>query len=169
MLVEKSIIAKARKIKVVLTDVDGVLTDGGMYYTIKGDTMKKFFVRDGMGVTLLRKNNIPTVIVTKEKNDIIKQWSKKMKINKLLMGIINKETILEKICKTYKIHIDQISYIGDDLNDLELLKKVGFSATPADGIKEAKKISNYVCKNDGGRGAFREVADLILSSQKVKF
>ena len=169
MLVEKSIIAKARKIKVVLTDVDGVLTDGGMYYTIKGDTMKKFFVRDGMGVTLLRKNNIPTVIVTKEKNDIIKQWSKKMKINKLLMGIVNKETILEKICKTYKIHIDQISYIGDDLNDLELLKKVGFSATPADGIKEAKKISNYVCKNDGGRGAFREVADLILSSQKVKF
>lgn len=169
MLVEKSVIAKARKIKVVLTDVDGVLTDGGMYYTIKGDTMKKFFVRDGMGVTLLRKNNIPTVIVTKEKNDIIKQWSKKMKINKLLMGIVNKETILEKICKTYKIHIDQISYIGDDLNDLELLKKVGFSATPADGIKEAKKISNYVCKNDGGRGAFREVADLILSSQKVKF
>ena len=152
----------------VLTDVDGVLTDGGMYYSSKGDVMKKFYTRDGMGVTLLRKNNIPTVIVTKEKNDIIKQWSKKMKINKLLMGIIDKEEVAEKICKRYRINIDEVSYIGDDVNDLGLLKKVGFSATPADGIKEAKKISNYVCKKDGGRGAFREIADLILTAQKVK-
>ena len=95
----KKISIKTRKIKVVLTDVDGVLTDGGMYYTTKGDVMKKFHVRDGMGVTLLRKNNIPTVIVTKEKNEIIQQWSKKMKIDKLLMGVIKKETIIEKITK----------------------------------------------------------------------
>ena len=93
----KKLLAKASKIKVVLTDVDGVLTDGGMYYTKDGDIMKKFHVRDGMGVTLLRKNNIPSIIVTKEKNQIIKQWSKKMKIHKLLMGILNKENILKQI------------------------------------------------------------------------
>ncbi|RZD47414.1 MAG: 3-deoxy-D-manno-octulosonate 8-phosphate phosphatase [Thaumarchaeota archaeon] len=164
----KKISMKSSKIKVVLTDVDGVLTDGGMYYSTKGDIMKKFHARDGMGVTLLRKNNIPTIIVTKEKNEIIKQWSNKMKIDKLLMGILNKETILEKICKNYDVQASEICYIGDDINDLGLLKLVGFSATPSDGIIEAQKICDYICKNNGGNGVFREVANMILSSQKVK-
>jgi len=164
----KKISIKSSKIKVVLTDVDGVLTDGGMYYSTKGDIMKKFHVRDGMGVTLLRKNNIPTIIVTKEKNEIIKQWSNKMKIDKLLMGILNKETILEKICKNYDVQASEICYIGDDINDLGLLKLVGFSVTPSDGIIEAQKICDYICKNSGGNGVFREVANMILSSQKVK-
>ena len=164
----KKISIKASKIKVVLTDVDGVLTDGGMYYSNKGDIMKKFHVRDGMGVTLLRKNTIPTIIVTKEKNEIIKQWSKKMKIDKLLMGIINKEAVLEKICQNYDVQASEICYIGDDINDLGLLKLVGFSATPSDGIIEAQKICDYVCENSGGNGVFREVANMILSSQKVK-
>ena len=164
----KKISIKASKIKVVLTDVDGVLTDSGMYYSNKGDIMKKFHTRDGMGVTLLRKNNIPSVIVTKEKNEIIKQWSKKMKIDKLLMGVIKKEAVLEKICKNYGVTSSEICYIGDDVNDLELLKLVGLSATPSDGIVEAQKICDYICKNNGGSGVFREVANLILSSQKVK-
>ena len=77
---------KCKKIKIVLTDVDGVLTDGGMYYTSNGDSMKKFHARDGMGVTLLRKNNIPTIIVTKEKNEIIRQWAQKMEIKKHKIG-----------------------------------------------------------------------------------
>ena len=164
----KKFLIKASKIKVVLTDVDGVLTDSGMYYSNKGDIMKKFHTRDGMGVTLLRKNSIPSVIVTKEKNEIIKQWSKKMKIDKLLMGVIKKEAVLEKICKDYGVKSSEICYIGDDVNDLELLKLVGLSATPSDGIVEAQKICDYICKNNGGSGVFREVANLILSSQKVK-
>jgi YrbI family 3-deoxy-D-manno-octulosonate 8-phosphate phosphatase len=164
----KKIVLKASKIKVVLTDVDGVLTDSGMYYSNKGDIMKKFHTRDGMGVTLLRKNHIPSVIVTKEKNEIIKQWSKKMKIDKLLMGVLKKEVVLEKICKNYGVKSSEICYIGDDVNDLELLKLVGLSATPSDGIIEAQKICDYVCENSGGNGVFREVANMILSSQKVK-
>ena len=164
----KKFLIKASKIKVVLTDVDGVLTDSGMYYSNKGDIMKKFHTRDGMGVTLLRKNNIPSIIVTKEKNEIIKQWSKKMKIDKLLMGVIKKEAVLEKICKNYGVKSSEICYIGDDVNDLELLKLVGLSATPSDGIVEAQKICDYICKNCGGNGVFREIANLILSSQKVK-
>ena len=164
----EKILVKASKIKVVLTDVDGVLTDSGMYYSNKGDIMKKFHTRDGMGVTLLRKNSIPSVIVTKEKNEIIKQWSKKMKIDKLLMGVLKKEVVLEKICKNYGVKSSEICYIGDDVNDLELLKLVGLSATPSDGIIEAQKICDYVCENSGGNGVFREVANMILSSQKVK-
>ena len=164
----KKFLIKASKIKVVLTDVDGVLNDSGMYYSNKGDIMKKFHTRDGMGVTLLRKNNIPSIIVTKEKNEIIKQWSKKMKIDKLLMGVLKKEVVLEKICKNYGVKSSEICYIGDDVNDLELLKLVGLSATPSDGIIEAQKICDYVCENSGGNGVFREVANMILSSQKVK-
>ena len=164
----KKFLMKASKIKVILTDVDGVLTDGGMYYSNKGDIMKKFHTRDGMGVTLLRKNNIPSVIVTKEKNEIIKQWSRKMKIDKLLMGVNNKEAVLEKICKNYGVKSSEICYIGDDINDLGLLKLVGLSATPSDGIIETQKICDYVCENNGGNGVFREVANMILSSQKVK-
>lgn len=164
----KKISIKASKIKVVLTDVDGVLTDGGMYYSNKGDIMKKFHARDGMGVTILRKNNIPSVIVTKEKNEIIKQWSKKMKIDKLLLGVIDKEVVLEKICRNYNVKPFEVCYIGDDINDLGLLKLVGLSATPSDGIIEAQQICDYICKNKGGHGVFREVTDMILFSQKVK-
>lgn len=151
----------------VLTDVDGVLTDGGMYYTEKGDVMKKFFTRDGMGVTLLRKNNIPTILITKEKTMMVKQWAKKMKIEKLYDGIIQKETILDTVCKIYRLTPKQIAYIGDDVNDIGLLKLVGLSVTPADGIKEAKRICHYVCEARGGFGAFREIADLILLSKNV--
>ena len=92
-MINSNLRKKISKIKIVLTDVDGVLTDGGMYYTKEGDVMKKFHARDGMGVTLLRKNNIPTIIVTKEKNQIIKKWSKKMNVKKLYDGVQMKETV----------------------------------------------------------------------------
>jgi len=159
---------KIKKIKLVLTDVDGVLTDGGMYYSSKGDIMKKFFVRDGMGVTLLKNHGISTIIVTKEKNQIITQWYKKMKVKKLYDGILDKGAILIKICAKFDATPEQICYIGDDINDLSLLEKVGFSVTPDDGIIDAKTICDYVSNAKGGRGVLREVADLILQVQKVK-
>ncbi len=159
--------AKCKKIKIVLTDVDGVLTDGGMYYTDAGDIMKKFHVLDGMGVTLLRKNNIPTIIVSKENNRIVKQWATRMKIKKLYQGIIQKESILENICKTFRVTLEEIAYIGDDVNDVELLKRVGLSATPSNGVNETRKVSDYICKKEGGYGAFREFAELILKN-KIK-
>ena len=153
------------RIKLVITDVDGVLTDGGMYYTSKGDVMKRFFVRDGMGVTLLRKKNIPTLIITKENTQMVKQWAKKMKISKLYDGIVQKESILDEICKKFKVKLEEIAYIGDDINDLGLLRKVGLAAVPNDAIAEAKKIAHYRCKTNSGCGAFRELADLILSDK----
>ena len=162
------ILEKSQRIKVVLTDVDGVLTDGGMYYSAEGDSMKRFHVRDGMGVTLLRKKNISTIIVTKEKNQIIKQWAKNMKIKKLYDGVLDKGKILDEVCKSFKVKPQEIAYIGDDLNDVSLLSKVGFSAVPLDAIDQAKKISDYVCKKNSGDAAFRELVDLILFTQKDK-
>ncbi len=154
------------KIKILLTDVDGVLTDGGMYYSNKGDIMKKFHARDGMGVTLLRKNGIHTIIVTKEQTEIVKQWSKKMQVKELFDGIKNKEIILDKVCKKYKVIPSQVAYIGDDVNDIGLLQKVGFSASPKDGMLIVKRICNYRCKTEGGKGAFRELVELILKNRR---
>ena len=151
-----------KNIKILVTDVDCVLTDCGMYYTSEGDYMKKFHTRDGMGITLLRKCGISTIIVTKEKTKIVRNWAKKMKIDYVYDGIVDKEKILEKICKKYDVTSSQVGYIGDDVNDLGLLKKVGFSATPNDGILDAQNIVDYVCKKKGGDGVLREVTDLIL-------
>jgi YrbI family 3-deoxy-D-manno-octulosonate 8-phosphate phosphatase len=162
---KKELYKKFKKIKLVLTDVDGVLTDGGMYYTTEGDIMKKFHARDGMGVTLLRKYNIPTILITKEKTKMVKQWAAKMKVEKLYDGIIKKNMILDKVCKTFNLKSDEIAYIGDDVNDVPLLKVVCLAVTPNDGTKEAKSVSHYICKLKGGEGAFREFADLIISTR----
>ena len=155
-----------KKIKIVLTDVDGVLTDGGMYYSGDGDIMKKFHARDGMGITLLRNNDIPTVIITKEKTKMVKQWAKKMKIT-LFDGVLYKEDILTKICSQYQVSSSEIAYIGDDINDVNLLKLVGLGVVPKDGNQIAKKSSNYISKTIGGKGVLREVAELILLSKKI--
>ena len=162
----KKIIEQCRKIKVMITDVDGVLTDGGMFYSHEGDIMKKFHTRDGMGVTLLRKNNIPTIIITKEKNKIISKWAKKMGIENLYDGVLRKETVLLEITKKMNVSESEICYIGDDVNDIEILKKVGLSVSPYDAIELAKKTSNIITKSKGGEGVLREVADTILS---IKF
>jgi len=156
---------KAKKIKIILTDVDCVLTDGGMYYTENGDIMKKFHTRDGMGVALLRKEKISTIIITKEKTKFVKLWAKKMKIEKLYDGIQKKEDLVNEICNHYNVKSEELAYIGDDVNDVALLKKVGLSATPADGIPKVKKNCDFVCKLKGGEGAFRELADLVLQSK----
>ena len=156
---------KCKKINIILTDVDCVLTDGGMYYTENGDIMKKFHTRDGMGVTLLRKEKISTIIITKEKTKFVKRWAKKMNVEKLYDGIQKKEELVNKICAAYNVKLEELAYIGDDVNDLALLKKVGLSAIPADGLSEVKKICDYICKLKGGEGAFRELADLILETK----
>ena len=159
---------KFQKIKLVLTDVDGVLTDGGMYYTKEGDIMKRFFVRDGMGVNLLKRKGIPTIIITKEKNIVTKRWSDNMNIEKLYQGITKKEDILEEVCKNYDLQTEEIMYIGDDINDLKLLKSVGLSAAPSDASDDVIKLCDFTSKYRSGNGAFRELADLILSVQNNK-
>ncbi len=168
MVKKSSRLEKCKKIKLILTDVDGVLTDGGRYFSKSGEVSKKFHVRDGMGVNILLRNNIKTVIITKENSPIVKRWGKEMNISKIYSNSINKESKLEKICKLFNVTSNEIAFIGDDVNDLKLLKLIGFSATPNDSVNIVKNNVDYICNKNGGEGAFREVVDLILEKKLDK-
>lgn len=163
--IKDNLIKKFLKIKLVLTDVDGVLTDGGRFYSESGECFKKFHTRDGMGVNILLRNKIKTVIITKEKSKIVMKWGKDMNVEKIFYGIKIKEALLNSICKQFKVKSDQIAYVGDDVNDIGLLKLVGLSACPNDSPKIIKKEVDYVCENDGGNGVFREIVDQIIISK----
>ncbi len=154
---------KAKKIKLILTDNDGVLTDTGVYYSLKGEVLKRFSIRDGMGVERLRDiASIKTGIITGELSGIVKKRAEKLGITEIYIGIKEKKKMLPKILKKNNLTADNIAFIGDDMNDLELLKIVGLSASPSDAFLEIREIVDYVCKNKGGNGAFREFAELIL-------
>ena len=155
-----------KNINLVITDIDGVWTDGGMYYSEEGVEIKKFNTRDGMGVERLRNNNIETIICTSENTNIVKNRAKKLKIKNCFLGIKDKGTFLENFFKKEKIDKKTVAYIGDDLNDLEIITKVGFSACPNDAIELIKTKVDYICENMGGKGAFREFAELILEHKK---
>ena len=162
---KRQIIEKCKEIKILLTDVDGVLTDGGMYYSKEGDILKKFHTRDGMGVSMLRKNKIDTIIITKEKTVFVRKWSQKMNIKKLFDGIKAKELMVDKICAQYNVKSKNLAYIGDDVNDIEIMKKCGLSIAPNNAVKEVKKIADYISDINGGEGVFRDAVDLILTNK----
>ena len=154
---------KIAKIKLVLTDCDGVLTDTGVYYSEQGEVMKRFSIRDGMGVERLGNLvNVETGIVTGEFSESVRKRAEKLKIKELHLGTKNKVSLLDDILKRKKLKRENIAFIGDDMNDYEIMQKVGLSACPSDAMKEIAKISDYVCKNRGGFGAFREFAELII-------
>ena len=152
-----------QKIKMLITDVDGVLTDGGMYYSEKGEIVKKFNTTDGMGIEILVKNGIVPVILTKEDSDIVLKRAEKLKIKETYTGVEDKLKKGEEIIKKHNFSFDEVVYVGDDINDITLLKKVGFSCCPFDAVEEVKKVANYVCKAKGGEGIVREVTDFILA------
>ena len=159
--------SKIRKIKLVLTDNDGVLTDTGVYYSAKGEEMKRFSIRDGMGAERLFKLlNIKTGIVTGEISGSVKKRAEKLKLEEIYMGIKDKAEILHQILNKNGLKAENIAYIGDDVNDLEIMKKVGFKACPSDAVSEIKEIADYICINKGGYGAFREIAELIILHHK---
>lgn len=165
MKVKKNILTKCKKIKLVISDVDGVLTDGGMYYSKDGEELKRFNTRDSMGMELLKKQYIPTILMTRENSTIVKKRAEKIKVDSLFMGMMNKESLLSQICRKFNVTNSEIAYIGDDVNDYDIMKKVGFTATPNDGVEKIKSIADYVCKLKGGEGAFRELANLILEAK----
>jgi len=152
-----------KKIKLFAMDVDGVLTDGGMYYSIEGEVLKKFNTKDGMGIELLRKNNIIPVIISKEDSKIVLRRAEKLKIKEVYIGIKDKLNIIEKLKEKYNLKYENIAYIGDDINDLLVLKKVGLSFAPNDALPEIKQIVDHITFKKGGKGAVREAIELILS------
>lgn len=158
--------AVLKDIRIVATDVDGVLTDAGMYYSESGDEWKKFNTRDGMGIKLLQKAGLVTAIITQERTKLVARRAEKLAIPELHQGAFDKLTVIRDLVTRHGVTLEQVAYIGDDVNDLEALKAVGFSASPADGMPVVHRVVDYVCKKKGGEGCVRELADMILHAQK---
>lgn len=151
------------KIKVVFSDVDGVLTDAGMYYTENGDELKKFSTYDGMAFKILQKQGIKVGIITTEDRQLNRARAKKLALDFDFHGAVNKLDVITRLCKKENIELSQVAYIGDDINCLSLLSNVGYPACPSNAVKEIKSIPNIIqLSKSGGEGVVREFIDLIL-------
>ena len=160
----KNLEEKAKRIKLVLTDNDGVLTDTGVYYSEKGEELKRFSIRDGMGVERLKKLvNIKTVIITGELSGSVKKRAEKLKIDEFYLGAKAKESLLVEILNNNNLKPENIAFIGDDVNDIKLIKTVGLTAAPSDAMQDILEIVDYICEHKGGNGAFREFAELLIA------
>jgi len=161
-----NVIQEKRKIKLLLTDVDGVLTDSGMYYSEAGDELKKFNTHDGMGLQLIRHKGIKTGIVTSEDTKLVERRSQKLKLDYLYQGKREggKLAAVHEICKIEGISLKEVAYIGDDVNCFELLSAVGLAACPADALEVIKNIPGIIqMKKKGGEGCVREFVDMIIN------
>lgn len=151
-----------KKPKLILTDIDGVWTDGGMYYDQTGNEWKKFHTYDSAGVLFAHQNEIPVGIITGEDTEIVARRAAKLKVDYLFQGVKNKLEVAENLCKELNITFEDVAYIGDDIGDVDLLKNVGISATPNSAPEYVKKYSQMVMSKNGGEGVFREFVEKIL-------
>jgi 3-deoxy-D-manno-octulosonate 8-phosphate phosphatase (KDO 8-P phosphatase) len=157
---------RAKKIRLVISDSDGVLTDTGVYYSERGEEMKRFSIRDGMGVERLRNIcGIESAIRTGELSGSVKKRAEKLGIEELHLGIKDKKKALNEIIQRRKISLENVAYISDDTNDIEVLKIAGLSACPADAVIQIKMIFNFITDSKGGNGAFRDLAELIIAAR----
>lgn len=150
------------EIKMFLTDCDGCLTDGGMYYSESGDELKKFNTRDGMGFALLRDRGILTGIITSEDVMLNRRRAEKLKLDILESGCKNKAEKVKELCKKYDIPLKNVAYIGDDINDLEAIEMVGYGCCPADAMPQVQEAAKFISKAKGGEGVIREVVEKII-------
>ncbi|MCB9655324.1 MAG: HAD-IIIA family hydrolase [Deltaproteobacteria bacterium] len=157
---------RAAKIALVLTDCDGVLTDGGVYYSSSGEALKRFSMRDGMGVERLRNAGIQTAIITGEVSGPVARRAEKLRLEHVYQGIKDKAACLIEIVKEHSLELSSIAYIGDDVNDLDAMRIVsehGLVGAPEDAFESVAAASHFRCTRPGGHGAFREFAEWILT------
>ncbi len=155
-----------KELKLFATDVDGVLTDAGMYYGESGEELKKFNTRDGMGIKLLQADGVLVAIITGEQTKIVTRRAKKLGIGEVFQGAKDKVSVLTHLSKKLRIPFEHMAYMGDDVNDLGALEKVGYAAAPADCVDQVSQVVHYICQKKGGEGAVREVIDMILAARK---
>ncbi|MFO7155549.1 MAG: HAD hydrolase family protein [Pseudomonadota bacterium] len=156
---------RARKVELLVLDVDGVLTDGGLYYGPDGEALKRFDVRDGHGIVLCRDAGLPTAILSARVSPAVEARARELRIPFVLQGERDKGTGLDRLLRRCGLPAEALAYIGDDLNDLPVLARVGFSAAPADARPEVRERVHYVCESRGGHGAVRELCELILRAK----
>ncbi len=154
-----------RKLKLFIFDVDGVLTDGNLYYSPSGEELKVFFVRDGVGIWILKEKGYKVAFLTGRSSEALRKRAKDLKIDLLMENIKEKHKVIKDIMEKYKCKKEETFFMTDDVIDLKACEMVGFVSTPSDGAEEVKKIANYITKNSGGRGAVREVIELILKAK----
>ncbi len=165
MDIKVELVEKAKKIKILLLDVDGVLTDGRIIYDSCGRDMKFFDVHDGLGVYALKKAGIKTILITAKGSRAIRPRARDMQVEAVFENISPKSSALEKILKKYKVSNEEVCFVGDDLVDLCLMKRVGLPIAVFNACPEIKQTASYITLKLGGRGAVREVAELILKAQ----
>lgn len=161
----KEQIKKASSIKAIFTDVDGVLTDGQIAYDDSGRELKSFHVRDGLIVAHLRKFGIITGIISGRESAAVSRRCAELKIDFCHQGILDKLSVVEKLAKHYQLKMKEIMYIGDDINDLEVLRRCGLGVCPADAFPYIRNEVDLVTRCKGGRGVMREAADLVLAAR----
>ncbi len=161
----KELNEKLEKIKLLAMDVDGTMTDASMFYSAEGEALKRFSTRDGMGITLLHKAGIATAIITSENSEIARKRAEKLKIEHIIIDCRNKTGALNELAQKIGGTLENIAYIGDDVNDIKALKLAGVSACPIDAAGSVLSLVDYVSQFNGGRGAVRDFAEKILISQ----
>lgn len=159
---EAQFVDKMKKIKLFSSDIDGVMTDAGMYYSETGDELKKFNTRDGGGLMLLQLAGVKTVLITSETVDLVKRRAKKLKVDYLFQVTGDKWFTMEKLIRELGLQPENVSHIGDDINDITLMEKVGLRFAVADAVDDVKSRVDIVLTKKGGEGAVREAAELIL-------
>lgn len=168
MAVSQTVHRRAQRVRMVIMDVDGVLTDGGMYYSEAGDELKKFNTRDGHGITLLHAAGIMTAFVTRELTPIVTRRAAKLGVTEVHQGAVDKLPVVKKILEKHGVTPEEVCCIGDDVGDQEVMGYVGFAAAVADALPGIKKVAHYIARKKGGEGAVREVCDLVLSSRSAR-
>lgn len=166
-MIPTDIIEKARQIKLLAMDVDGVLTNGEIIYTDAKDEVKVFNVKDGHGLAMLVYIGFEVAIITGRSSVINQRRADELGIRHLFQGIKNKLPVLEALADQLGISLLHIAYIGDDTPDIPILKQVGLAVCPADAVEEVKRVCHYTTQASGGRGAVREITDLLMRSQNL--
>ncbi len=157
---------KIKKIKLIIIDVDGVLSDGKAYMIGDGKEIRVFNVRDGSGIVMAHRVGLRTAIVSGRKSKIVENWAKNQGIKDIFQNIFYKIEVLDKLKKKYKLQPDQIAYIGDDMIDIPILREAGLSIAVSDASEDVRKEVDYVTRSRGGQGAVRELLELILKTQR---
>lgn len=148
-----------KKIKMFLTDCDGCLTDGGMYYSENGDELKKFNTKDGMGLSNIRNKGVVTGIITGENTKIVERRAEKLHINELHQGVTDKLSVVRELAKKYHVSLEEVAYVGDDVNDIPVMEQVGFPCTVNDANSKVKELAAYISSYNGGDGAIRDIIE----------
>lgn len=166
--IDNELMTRAQRVRWVLTDSDGVLTDNGVYISDEGEAFKRFSIRDGMGVERLRKlAGVDVGIITGEFSGPVQQRANKLRIQELHLGIKDKLAVLHDILERHTLDPQEIAYIGDDTNDLQIMTAVGLTGCPSDAMSFVKDVADYICPSRGGHGAFRDFAEFIIAAKLV--